>query len=169
MKRKTTEQFIEESKLIHGDKYDYSSVNYINNKTNVKIICPIHGDFEQRPDDHLNGHGCEKCNDSSGEKTIINYLLKNNILFETQKRFNSCKNKRKLPFDFFIPSKNICIEFDGIQHFKPIKIWGGTPNLKYIQNNDKIKNKFCEDNGIKLIRIKYSENIENKLKKELEI
>src|ERR1035437_7669234 len=53
--------FISKSKLKHGDKYNYSLVNYINNKTKVKIICPTHGDFEQRADKHLQGHGCRKC------------------------------------------------------------------------------------------------------------
>jgi len=53
--------FIEKSRKIHGDKYDYSLVNYVNNKTKVKIICPIHGVFEQRPDSHLNGQNCYKC------------------------------------------------------------------------------------------------------------
>ena len=59
-KRKTTEQFIKEAKLIHGNKYDYSLVEYKNNSTKVKIICKAHGMFEQRPSDHLNNHGCKK-------------------------------------------------------------------------------------------------------------
>lgn len=61
MIRKTTEQFVSEAKLIHNNKYDYSLVEYKNNSTKVKIICPIHGVFEQRPSDHLNNHGCKKC------------------------------------------------------------------------------------------------------------
>ena len=68
--RKTTEQFIEEARQVHGDKYDYSKVNYINNSTKVCIICPEHGEFWQRPNDHLSGQGCpacgkEKCADDS--------------------------------------------------------------------------------------------------------
>lgn len=59
--RKTTEEFIEEAKKIHGDKYDYSKVEYKNNKTKVTIICPEHGKFEQSPEHHLSGHGCRKC------------------------------------------------------------------------------------------------------------
>lgn len=56
-----TEYFIEKAKKIHGDKYDYSKVNYINSTTPIKIICPEHGEFEQRPDKHLSGHSCPKC------------------------------------------------------------------------------------------------------------
>lgn len=61
LQRKSTEQFVEESKKIHGDKYDYSKVEYVNSKTNVTIICPIHGEFQQMPRKHLIGHGCQKC------------------------------------------------------------------------------------------------------------
>lgn len=59
--RSNTEEFIEKARKIHGDKFDYSKVEYINNKTPVCIICPIHGEFWQRPDAHLHGNGCEKC------------------------------------------------------------------------------------------------------------
>ena len=57
----TTEEFISKAKKVHGDKYDYSLVEYVNNKTRVTIICPIHGLFEQRPVNHLRGHGCMYC------------------------------------------------------------------------------------------------------------
>jgi hypothetical protein len=69
LQRKTTEQFIDEAKKVHGDKYDYSKVKYINEKTNVTIICPIHGEFSQTPGKHLFGHGCQKCGiDKSSKK-----------------------------------------------------------------------------------------------------
>ena len=61
MRRKTKEQFIEEAKKIHGDKYDYSLVEYEGTDKKVKIICPIHGVFEQVPREHLHGHGCQLC------------------------------------------------------------------------------------------------------------
>ena len=58
----TTQQFIEKAKKIHGDKYDYSKVEYINSRTKVCIICPIHGEFWQTPDKHLNRkQGCNEC------------------------------------------------------------------------------------------------------------
>ena len=61
-KRLTTEQFIERAKLIHGNKYDYSLVEYIRTTTKVKIICPIHGMFEQKPSEHIyDACGCQKC------------------------------------------------------------------------------------------------------------
>ena len=57
----STDSFISKAKLIHKDKYDYSLVEYVNCKTKVTIICPIHGEFEQAPNNHLSGGGCEKC------------------------------------------------------------------------------------------------------------
>lgn len=61
MKRKTTDQFIKDARAVHGDKYDYSKVNYTNNITKVEIICPIHGSFWQHPIHHLSGRGCPEC------------------------------------------------------------------------------------------------------------
>ena len=57
----TKEEFIERAKKVHGDKYDYSKVEYVNNRTPVIIICPKHGEFEQTPDGHLQGQGCKRC------------------------------------------------------------------------------------------------------------
>jgi len=72
--RKGIKKFIEEAKKIHGDKYDYSLVNYINTHTKVKIICPIHGEFEQNAGDHVGGNGCKKCGYKiSAEKQKLTY------------------------------------------------------------------------------------------------
>ena len=61
MKKKTKEEFIEESKEVHNNKYDYSKVEYINGKAGVCIICPEHGEFWQIPKSHLKGQGCKEC------------------------------------------------------------------------------------------------------------
>lgn len=61
MPKVTTDEFIAKARAIHGDKYDYSKVEYVNSKTHVIIICPIHGEFLQRPDKHLLGQGCPRC------------------------------------------------------------------------------------------------------------
>ena len=56
-----TEVFVRKARLVHGNKYDYSKVNYVNSATKVCIICPIHGEFLQAPAEHLRGKGCVKC------------------------------------------------------------------------------------------------------------
>ena len=61
MLKTNTENFINKSKQVHGDKYDYSKVEYVNNSTKVCIICPEHGEFWQTPNSHLSGNGCPKC------------------------------------------------------------------------------------------------------------
>ena len=60
-KRLTTEEFIERARKVHGNRYDYSKVEYINDRTKICIICPIHGEFWQKPNNHLNGNGCRQC------------------------------------------------------------------------------------------------------------
>ncbi len=162
--RKTTKYFIEECKNIHNDKYDYSLTNYINTKTNVKIICSRHGVFEQLPKHHLNGSCCPSCKESKGEKIINEYLIKNNYYFFRQKKFENCKNIYSLPFDFYLPKQNMCIEFDGEQHYRQIEFFGGDKSFDLRKKKDKIKTNFCKNKKIKLLRIKYNENIENKLK-----
>lgn len=68
MKKKTKEQFVEDARRVHGDKYDYSKVDYVNSRTKVCVICPKHGEFWQKPNSHLNGQGCKQCyNDIVGD------------------------------------------------------------------------------------------------------
>ena len=112
----------------------------------------------------MNGEGCWKCKESKGEKIIGKFLINNHIKYERQYKFNNCRNIIPLSFDFYLSNYNTCVEFDGIQHFKSIEYWGGIKNLNYIKKCDKIKNDYCKNNNIKLIRIRYNENIIDKLK-----
>lgn len=162
-RRDTLDIFIKKSKETHNNLYDYTLCNYIDSKTKVKIICPIHGIFEQKPNYHILGQGCPICKESKGEKEIRNILELKNIKYETQKTFNDCKNTKLLKFDFYLPELNTCIEFDGEQHYKSFKYFGGDDGFKVIQKRDKIKNDYCVDNNIKLIRIKYNDNISDSL------
>ena len=157
LKRKTNEQFIKESNIVHDNKYNYKNVEYKTNQTKVVINCPIHGDFNQIPLSHLQGSGCPNCNESKGEKEISKFLDKYDILYYRQHKFNDCKNIFSLPFDFYIPSVRICIEFDGKQHYEPMSFFGGVESFDKIKINDKIKNDYCEENYINLIRIKYDQ------------
>ena len=156
-------EFVKKSNMIHNFMYDYSNVEYIDNKTKVKIVCPKHGIFEQLPKNHLKGQGCTICKESKGENKIRLFLEENKINYVRQKKFSQCKNKRPLPFDFYLPQHKTCIEYDGIQHFKPIEYFGGENMYNYIKHNDNIKENYCKNNDIKLIRISYDENIYRKL------
>ena len=156
--KKTTKQFIKESNEIHNFRYDYSKVDYVNNQTKVIIICPIHGDFEQVSSSHLSGAGCPHCMESKGERKISKFLDQKNIEYVRQKKFDDCIGLRyKLPFDFYLPKYRIAIEFDGKQHYEPMEYFGGLESYNRLKVNDKIKNNYCEDNFIELIRIRYDQ------------
>ncbi len=163
LKRHTLEIFVDMCKKVHGDLYDYSETKYIRVEDKVKIICRKHGEFKQRAVDHLRGGGCPKCKTSKGENFIIDYLNENNINYQYQKKFDDCKYKTSLPFDFYFPDMNMCLEFDGIQHFMVIENWGGADEFKLRKKKDKIKNKYCLDHSIRLERIKYDEDILQKM------
>lgn len=155
--RKTTEQFIKESNQIHDFKYSYSKTNYVKSQVKVMITCPMHGDFLQRPLSHIQGSGCPACSDSKGEKEIRQFLDKNQISYYAQHKFEDCKNIYQLPFDFYIPSMRTCIEFDGLQHYQPVTHFGGIDAYERLKTNDKIKNDYCEENFINLVRIRYDQ------------
>ena len=157
------ESFIKRSNIIHDNKYNYSSVNFVNLDSKVKIICPKHGIFEQTPSCHLGDRGCPMCHESKGEEFIRKILINRFINFERQKKFEKCKNKNSLPFDFYLPDYNLCIEFNGEQHYKPNSYFGGIKTFEYIQKNDNIKIIFCKNNKIKLLIIRFDENIIEKL------
>jgi hypothetical protein len=149
----TKEQFIIKSIKEHGTKYDYSKVNYINSSTKVCIGCPQHGEFWQTPNSHLGGQGCPICNESVGERKIRLYLTFNSIPYEYQFSFKNCRGKKRpLVFDFYLKQYNLCIEFNGSQHYDK--------NSKYyskdVIENDIKKVLFCKENNIKLIVIKFT-------------
>lgn len=154
--------FIIKANIKHNNKYTYPD-QYIKNNEDIIIICPIHGGFKQSPNNHLNGAGCPTCKESKGERDIRNYLNINEIKFVIQKKFKNCKDKKTLPFDFYLPELNMCIEFDGRQHYEMIERWGGEEGLIDRQKKDLIKTNYCLENNIDLLRIKYDENIEEKL------
>lgn len=155
--KKTIKQFISEANLVHDYRYNYDKSEYVSNQTKTIINCPIHGDFSQRPLSHLQGNGCPNCNESKGEKEISIFLEKHIISYERQKKFYDCRNILQLPFDFYLPKYRMVIEFDGKQHFQPVNHFGGLQNYERLKINDKIKNDYCEDNYINLIRIRYDQ------------
>ena len=148
--RYTTEEFIEMAKKVHGDKYDYSKVEYINRLTPVCIICPEHGEFWQKAYSHLLGNGCHSCNESKLETEIKLLLEENNIKYEREKRFDWLKYKWPMPLDFYLPGYNIAIECQGEQHFKNRDFFKNYEFEKRIEM-DLLKNKLCCENGIKVL------------------
>jgi very-short-patch-repair endonuclease len=158
-KNLTNEERITEAKKVHGEKYGYDKFVYVKSIKKTIVTCPTHGDFKISPNDHINqGTGCSKCKESKGEKLISQILDNMKIQYTQQKRFNGCtgnsgkKFSKRLPFDFYLPDFNICIEYDGRQHFEPV--WG-EEQLLIQKGIDNIKDNYCLNNGIKLIRFGY--------------
>lgn len=163
---RTTDEIITLFRKVHGDKYDYSKVNYKGVGSKVEIICRTHGSFYQTPSSHLCLHGCPRCRESKGESLIRSYLDNCNISYETQKRFKDCKDKRPLPFDFYLPDYNMCIEYDGVQHFIPVGAFGSFENHQLLLFHDTLKTEYCKNHNIVLLRISYKDycRIDNILK-----
>jgi len=159
---KTQRDFLKKCVEVHGGKYDYSKSVYKNSHKKLKIICRKHGSFNQTPASHWSGRGCPSCSSSYGESLIEKWLIKHNINFVHQKTFKNCYDKRQLPFDFFLPDYNTCVEYNGRQHYQRINFFG-TQSYNDYKKHDKIKKKFCKNHDLKLIVIKYSDNIFKKL------
>jgi very-short-patch-repair endonuclease len=142
-------EFINKSNQIHNNVYDYSKVNYINNKTQIIIICKIHGEFTQQPYVHLLNHGCPSC----VNKTEFLFLKKIQEFYPTLKKqykVKWCKNKNCLPFDFVIEELKIIIEIDGPQHFLQVANWT-PPEIQ--KETDKFKINCANENGFSVIRL----------------
>jgi hypothetical protein len=146
------------------DKLNYTFIEfpdgYTGDKSKVTVECKNRHITTKSIASIISGNGCLHCNKpSKGEQKIEDYLIKNNIIFERQYKFNDCRNKNPLPFDFAIKDKDNnlthLIEYDGKQHFEPIKYYGGEKGFEYRKKNDNIKNKYCKRKNINLIRVPY--------------
>jgi predicted Zn-ribbon and HTH transcriptional regulator len=176
-KRKTTEEYKKDVKEKVGNRFFVKS-KY--GKTNRDKVLMQHNhkrcnyyEFEIAPNDFLSRLRCPKCsklkNKSINEEKIENYLIKNNIEYEIFYRDLNCKNVKSLEFDFKIKNKNLYIEYDGRQHFEPVKDFGGKEKFEKQRKNDIIKNNYCKENNINLLRISHidQKNINNILNEKI--
>ena len=144
----STKEFIEKSKLKHGDRYDYSKANYTGYYNKVCIICPEHGEFWQIAYDHMQGKGCPKCRKSKLEIEMSEFLDKNKIKYEEQKRPKCLSvGKSHLSVDFYLTDYNAAIECQGLQHFEDGTFFD--KRKESIKERDKRKLKLANENGLK--------------------
>lgn len=172
--KKSPKEFVDEVCNLVGDEYsvlqDYDGAHA---KIDIK-----HNEcgyaWSIAPTSFLGGTRCPRCTVSKGEDGIQEWLSDNNIPYIAQYTFEDCKNVFELPFDFAIFDDNkslkMLIEYDGEQHFKPVQFGGmsykrAQDNYKRCVHNDIIKNTYCKDNNIELLRIPYTklDNLENTL------
>ena len=146
---------------------------YINAKTPILHRCKKDKHtWKAIPSNILSGQGCPLCQESNGERYIRQWLDNQKIEYKYQKTFIDCKDKKLLPFDFYLPKYNTCVEYDGRQHFEPVDFashgeeWA-LNQLKETQLHDEIKNQYCKEHNIHLLRIQYFKNVEEELEKFL--
>ena len=154
--------YYEVKEYISAHGYKLLSKEYINSQTKIKIMCTKGHVYYVKFNNFKTGYRCPICNMSSGESEIKRILESLNIKFKRQHIFKGCKFKSYLPFDFYLPDYNTLIEFDGAQHYKIVDYFGGFDGFVDRKIRDTVKNIYCKDNNINLIRIPYWEfnNIE---------
>jgi len=143
----TNDEFILKALYRHGNKYDYSKVEYVGTKEPITIICPIHGEFKQSPNCHLSGEGCPYCNSSHLEEQLKIGLDRNNIKYIFQFH-NKWLGHQSL--DFYLPDFNVAIECQGKQHFG-LGGWSEFYDFQKQYELDIKKKQLCIDNQIDIL------------------
>jgi hypothetical protein len=171
---KSQGDFIKEAVKIHKDKYSYDNVKYINARSIVEIICLKHFSFFQTPDNHLRGQGCPVCHKKGESEVgeILKTFFKDWNICSQKKIWSSFRSYSKDRFcDFWLEKDEIkiMVEYDGEQHFKPVRFNGmsfkkAEKEFKKTQIKDELDKQFCEENNIILHRIKYDEDKEKSIK-----
>lgn len=167
---KTHEKFIEEMSKINPNIEILSK--YKNNKEKVKCLCKTDSNiWWAAPSNLLQKYGCPKCNISKGENRIYDFLEKHKICNIRQKKFKGLLGTGggNLSYDFYLPSHNLLIEYNGKQHYQPMEYFGGNKQFETQLEHDKRKRNYAKENGIELIEISYLDfnNIEQILERRL--
>lgn len=169
--QKDTNQFINDARRVHGNVYDYSKSIYMGTLEPIEIICPKHGSFFQKPNYHVNAKtGCPKCIQSHHERQILTFLEERDIIFETEYKITENGKKLRYRYDFYVPMRNLLIEYDGQHHFEPVRFNGiDLKRAKQIHlatvQRDRQKNTLASKHGYDLVRITYYDNINDTLTK----
>lgn len=161
-KMPTITQFRDSFKDVFGDEYTLLS-DYVKSDEKVKVKHNKCGNvYKVLPGNAIHKRsGCPNCYSSKGEKLVENTLIKLGVDFKKQFTFKDCYDKGLLKFDFAVITNRSeilgLIEFDGEQHFKPKTAFGGESEFRNLVRRDQIKNEYCKENGIPLLRIPFFE------------
>ena len=178
LNEKAKREFADKANKKHNFGFDYSGVIYIKSYIPVEIKCKKCGRiFHQIPSDHLSGRGCPYCNESKGEKLVGIFLMDNNIVHIPQHYYPKLKWRTRLRYDFYLPDYNLCIEYQGPQHFEHVN-WSGKLTLAQMdirlsieQMKDEAKREYCIANNIGLLAIPYwdKDKIDEIISKKLKL
>ena len=158
-RRKSDEEF--KSQMANSELKIIGTYEGANKK--IEVMCPKGHIYKSYPSNLLKGFGCPLCVESGGESKIKKYLESHNIRFIQHISFDDLKDKNKLSYDFYLPDYNLLIEFQGKQHEKPLKYFGGEERFKYQKKHDQMKKDYAIKNGYNILYIWYyeQENIDN--------
>lgn len=163
----TTEEAVARFRQLHGDRYDYADTVYDRFRRRVTIRCKRHGPFLQSPQAHLEGKGCPRCSQSSGETRAAAWLQKHGIEFLVESPV-SIEGQTRCRFDFFLPDYSTFVEIDGPHHFAPVR-YAGMSSEKALevfhstQRRDALKENWAAKNGLLVYRIRWDDQIEERL------
>lgn len=151
----TTEEFVRIAKIIRPE-YDYSKVEYKNNKNKIEVICPKHGSFYMTPINLIyNNQGCPICVQSRGETFVKNVLDNMKLQYKQQYKLDIQNKCLKIDFCLFVNNQIVFIEYNGIQHYKPIDFFGGKTSFEQQCSRDNLLRAYCKNNDIILFEYKY--------------
>lgn len=145
----------------HGNKYDYSQVEYVNGKTKITIVCPVHGQFSQLPSNHL-VKGCQRCRESRLEIEFAKTLSRMKINYRRGVAIHDYSSYKR--FDFYLEDYQLYVELDGQHHFEAIF---GPKAFKRTQATDQRTDAWCSAHSVRLLRIAYNENPLTRLRDKL--
>lgn len=147
----------DEIRIETNGKYSLVSKKYKNANTPIEVKHHECGKtYMVAMHNFRKGRRCPHCNLSIGEQLVINILQKNEIPYEGQKTFKDLRKINNLSYDFYLPEYNVLVEYQGEQHFKPIKHFGGQKSFEVQKEIDNIKRDYAYDNGYNLIEIPYT-------------
>lgn len=157
-RRKKLEEFRKELELKNPTIFLCENSEYINNKTPIIVRCEKHGEFSMPPQDLLNGHGCPVCGEqfASHERALLESIRNKYSNVEIIHRYKNKEILGKKEIDIYIPKYKIGIEYQGIEHFKPVKHFGGEKKFNELIKRDKEKINECKNAGISLFHFSYS-------------
>lgn len=161
---KTSAAFIAEVSTLHGGKYKILG-EYTKGSEKIETVCTICGNtWFPRASKLVEGTGCPNCASYRGEDALRDLMQSLQLPFKQQFTFPDCRGARGgvCRFDCAVldssdQSPLLLIEYDGAQHFKPVEFFGGQKEFEYRQHNDRIKDSYCMDHGIPLLRISYKQ------------
>lgn len=165
--KKSTSTYAKE--IENSTQREYTLISeYVNVNTKVKIRHnECNHEYEVFPYLFQRGRRCPKCNYSKGEK-LVEYVLKDmNKEYVPQYEFKDLKHVKNLSYDFYLPHEKILIEYQGIQHYKPVELFGGEKQYIIQKKHDELKREYAKNKKIKIIEVPYTEDTYDKVKNYL--